>query len=284
MSERSVILVGGPDSGKTNYIGRLWTALDSRRGCLVAASQPRDIGYVLDTAEHLFRGHFAPRSEHNDDRRDFEIVVTPSSGGSETKIEIPDISGELWRTAVINSEITEEWMKELRRANGALLFILVNSEQDVRPLDWVTSRKLLAKIGQDEDRNKLPTQVMLCELIRYLELTLADRPDGGRPRLSVIVSAWDRVDDDTCTAGPMVYLAKEYPLVAGRLKDTTRMDVRSFGLSVVGGDLKDDEAYRNAFLDNSFDEHGWVVAYGEKKGLWYKDPDITLPVAWVVGD
>ena len=284
MSGRSVILIGGPDSGKTNYIGRLWPALDARRGCLVAASQPPDIGYVLDTAEHLFQGHFAPRSEHNDDRRDFEIVVTPFNGGSQTKIVIPDISGELWRTAVVNSEITEEWMDELRGAHGALLFILVNSDQDVRPLDWVTSRNLLAKIGQDADRNKLPTQVMLCELIRYLELTLSDRPDGGRPRLSVIVSGWDRVDDATCKAGPMVYLAKEYPLVAGRLSDITHMDVRSFGLSVVGGDLKHDNAYRNAFLDKAFDEQGWVVAYGEETSHWYKDPDITLPVAWVVGD
>ena len=284
MNGRSVILIGGPDSGKTNYVGRLWPALDARRGALVAVSQPKDIAYVLDTADHLFQGRFAPRSEHNDDRRDFRICVTSSSGDSETEIVIPDISGELWRTAVINSEISDEWMQELRGANGALLFVLVNSDQDVRPLDWVSSRRLLAHVGRDDDRNKLPTQVMLCELIRYLELTLSDRPDGERPRLSVIVAAWDRVDDATCRSGPMDYLANEYPLVAGRLKDTTRMDVRSFGLSVVGGDLEVDEAYRDAFLDKAFDEHGWVVAYREETGLWYKDPDITMPVAWVVGD
>src|SRR5207244_3356865 len=131
-------------------------------------------------------------SEHADDRRDFEVVVAPKSGGSEASIVIPDISGELWRTAVIDSEISEDWMNELRRADGALLFVRVGSDQDVRPLDWVTSRRLLARIGQDdEDRKKLPTQVMLCELIRYLEFTMANRGDGGKPRLSVVVSAWD---------------------------------------------------------------------------------------------
>ena len=215
MSERSVILIGGPDSGKTNYIGRLWPALDAQQGSLVAAVQPTDIGYVLDTAEHLLEGRFAPRTHQNEDRRDFEIVVSPASGGWNTKIVIPDISGELWRDAVKNSEISEEWMEELKGAHGALLFVRVNSDQNIQPLDWVTSRNLLGKVGHDDDREKIPTQVMLCELIRYLELTLSVRPDGTLPRLSVIVSAWDLVDDETSKAGPNTYLEREYPLVGG---------------------------------------------------------------------
>jgi hypothetical protein len=28
----SIILAGGPDSGKTNYVGRVWPALDSGTG------------------------------------------------------------------------------------------------------------------------------------------------------------------------------------------------------------------------------------------------------------
>jgi Double-GTPase 1 len=280
---RSVILLGGPDSGKTNYVGRLWPALDAKTGSLVAAAQPHEIGFVLDTAEHLFQGHFAPRTEHAEDRRDFEVVVAPASGGDETSIVIPDISGELWRNAVIDSEISGEWMAELNRAKGALLFVRVGSDQDVRPLDWVTSRKLLAKIGQDEDRNKLPTQVMLCELIRYLELTMTGESDGSRPKLSVVVSAWDRVDQDTFERGPNAYLAAEYPLLAGRLRDVSKLEVRTFGLSVVGGDLKDDVEFREGFLERGLDQHGWVAVGDPLTGLWHKETDITLPVAWVVG-
>lgn len=283
MSERSVILLGGPDSGKTNYVGRLWPALDSGQGALVAAMQPDDISFVLDTAEHLFQGHFAPRSEHTEDRRDFEVVVAPAIGHRKTKIVIPDISGELWRNAVLESEISEDWMEELQRADGALLFVRIGSDQHVRPLDWVTSRKLLARIGQDEDRNKLPTQVMLCELIRFLELTLANRPDGGRPRLSVIVSAWDLVDTGIFEKGPESYLEQEYPLLAGRIRDSERLEVRTFGLSVVGGDLKVDTAYRDEFLEKGLDGNGWVAIRDHETGLWRKDSDVTLPVAWVVG-
>ncbi|MBB3139103.1 hypothetical protein FHS26_006884 [Rhizobium pisi] len=283
MTNRSVILLGGPDSGKSNYIGRLWPALDAKTGMVVATQQPADIGYVLDTADHLFQGRFAPRTEHNEERRDFEVPVALADGSHATSIVIPDISGELWQTAVRESEIAQDWLDELDRAHGALLFMRVGSDQDVRPLDWVTSRKLLAKIGQDEDREKLPTQVMVCEFIRYLELTMGNRGEEAKPRLSVIVAAWDRVDQKTFSDGPRVYLEKEYPLIAGRLRDTAKLEISFFGLSVVGGDLNDDPEFREQYLEKGLDEHGWVAVSDAETGHWVKDKDLTRPIAWAIG-
>lgn len=277
---RSIILLGGPDSGKTNYIGPLWRVLDGKTGGLHAAKQPDDINFVLEVTDHIFAGGFAPRTEHSDARRDFEVVVAATENGPQARIIVPDISGELWRNAVIDSEIDPDWMSELKKADGALLFVRVGSDQDVRPLDWVTSRRMLEILG-DEDDQGLPTQVMLCELIRFLESSLADREDGERPRLSVVISAWDLVDAGLFHRGPLAYLEREYPLVAGRLTDLEDLDVRIFGLSSLGGDLKNDLAYRQAFLEAGPDGHGWV-AVDDGDG-WKKDPDITLPIAWAVG-
>ena len=278
---RSVVLLGGPDSGKTNYIGGVWPALDSGKGRLHAARQPQDIRFVLEVTDHLTSGNFAPRSEYADKRRDFEVVVAQERGGDETSIIIPDISGELWRTAVLDCEISSDWMEELRRSDGALLFVRVGSDQDVRPLDWVTSQRLLAKLGAEGDPG-LPTQVMLCELIRFLEVSLTNRLDGGRPRLSLVVSAWDLVDPGTFASGPKAYLEHEYPLLAGRLRDLDRLDVRVFGLSVVGGDLSTDAECRDAVQESGLDGCGWV-AVEDAAGPWTRDTDLTLPIAWVVG-
>ncbi len=282
MSQRSVVLLGGPDSGKTNYVGRLWPALDGKTGALVSVGQPDDIRFVLETAEHLFQGHFAPRTEFADGRRDFEIAVATPSGDAQADILIPDIRGELWHNAVLNSEISSEWMEELKGSDGALLFVRVNSDLNVRPLDWVASRKLLQRTGNAEDQKKLPTQVMLCELTRFLELTLKARPDGSTPRVSVVVAAWDAVDSGIFAAGPEAYLNREYPMFAGRLADTQLLDVRVFGLSVVGGDLTADPDYRAKFLEAGLDGRGWI-AVPDAGGTWSKNPDLTLPVAWVVG-
>lgn len=277
---RSIVLLGGPDSGKTNYIGPLWRALDNGTGALHAAEQPEDISFVLDISDHIFSGSFAPRSEHSDARRDFEVVVAATKGGPQARIVVPDISGELWRNAVIESEIDPDWMSELKRADGALLFVRVASDQDVRPLDWVTSRRMLEKLG-NEDNQGLSTQVMLCELIRILEALLAPREDGTRPRLSVVVTAWDLVDPEKFKQGPRAYLEREYPFVAGKLTDLDSLDVQIFGLSSVGGDLKYDTAYRKEFLESGPDGKGWVAI--NNQGEWTKNADITLPISWAVG-
>jgi len=277
---RSIILLGGPDSGKTNFIGRLWKALDQGEGILHAAEQPKDLNFVLDVTEHLFQGVFAPRTELSNARRDFEVIVAATKGGPQSKIVVPDISGELWRKAVIDSEIEPEWMNELQRADAALLFVRVGSDQDIRPLDWVTSRRMLEKLGNEDDPG-LPTQVMVCELIRFLEGSLASRQDGGVPRLSVVITAWDCVDEGTFEKGPLAYLEREYPLIAGRLADLEKLDVQIFGLSIVGGDLKHDAEYRQAFLESGMDGQGWVAVQDENG--WRKNPDVTLPIAWALG-
>ena len=278
---RSIVLLGGPDSGKTNFVGRVWQSLDTGGGSLHAAKQPEDIRFVLDVADHLYSGNFAPRSEHADERRDFEVVVAAEKGGEQTRILLPDRSGELWLNAAEHGEVAIGLMEEMKSASGAMLFIRVNSEADVRPLNWVTSRHLLAKLGNVEDQG-LPTQVMLCELLRFLESSLSERSDGQPPRVSIVVSAWDLVDQEKFDLGPKAWIEREYPLLAGRLIDIEAMELRVFGMSIVGGDLKADEVCRADVQENGLDGRGWVaVANGE--GVWQKHPDLTLPIAWAVG-
>lgn len=277
---RSIVLLGGPDSGKTNYIGPLWRALDQGKGALHATEQPEDITFVLEVTEHIFQGSFAPRTELSDMRRDFEVTVAANHGGPTSRVIVPDISGELWRNAVIDNEISPDWMEELKQADAALLFVRVDSDQDVRPLDWVTARNMLERIS-NEDHQGLPTQVMLCELIHFLEDSLTQRGDGGLPRLSVVVAAWDLVDPELFEQGPIAYLEREYPLVAGRIADLTALDVRVFGLSSLGGDLKNAPEYQQKFLDDGPDDLGWITMYDGEK--WQKILDLTIPIEWAVG-
>jgi hypothetical protein len=277
----SVVVLGGPDSGKSNYIARLWTALREKKGELVEAVQPTDIDFVLEAADHLFQGQFIQRSEQTEDRRDFEVTVGSRSNGKQAKIVVPDISGELWWRAVVDLDVTPDLMDDMRKASGALLFLREGSDQNVQPLDWITAKKYLSKVKVADDKG-MPTQVMLCELIRFLELTLAQRPDGGKPRLAVVVSAWDLVGIDVLEKGPISYLEEEYPMLAGRLDDLSTLDVQVFGLSVVGGNL-DEASFKKTFLETGIDGHGWVAIHEADTGTWTKDPDVTKPVAWAIG-
>lgn len=328
MTRRSIVLLGGPDSGKTNYIGRLWPSFKKRKGILRAERLPDDIAYVDGAVEHLMQGSFAPRSDRNLEvgRADFSISVRGANGqGSLTELMVPDISGELWTRTVATFEISQEWLDVLEEAEGAVVFVRAHSDQNIQPLDWVTARNILRLDAEDAQPDAqataeggndfkmgahveavpteveqsltdeksdavvelptepdLPTQVLLCELLRYLDLFLSDRVHGGRPHVAIVVAAWDLLDPEASAGGPMAYLRREFPLFAGRLADTGRLDVRLFGLSAVGGDLEDDEEFRNRFLERDISEQGWVVF--EEGGDLKTDDDVMLPIAWAMGD
>lgn len=313
MASRSVVLIGGPDSGKTNYLGRLWPSFQKRKGELRAERVPDDIRYVEGATEHLMKGKFAPRSDRNLEvgRADFSIEVRALQGAGELRtVMVPDISGELWTRAVASSEISAEWLSILKAAEGAVLFVRHDSDQNVQPLDWVNARAVLnmfTKEAAPEANNSgvvqpissspeetdslpsaeqsaaaIPTQVLLCELLRYLEILLADRADGMAPKVSVVIAAWDLVDASTRSAGPLKYLERQFPLFAGRLSCKSRLDIKVFGLSIVGGDLDGDEIFKKQFFHKHVSDQGYVVVH--TSGCVELIEDVTLPIAWAVGD
>jgi hypothetical protein len=356
MSTGSIILVGGPASGKTNYIARLWLSFKARKGQLRAPKLPTNIEYVNDAVQHLLDRKFAPRTERNMDesgRRDFIVKVQGNEGtGPEREINVPDITGELWRRAIDSYELPQEWMDALKASSSAILFVRAHSKLNLQPMDWVTARDHLNEhsdedddeeeddeYGEDEDEDGnpisisvaapvdmtdavtqtadqqieslddtmdafrpkphtqegetdevvikkagLPAQVGFCELFRYLTLTLAERPDGARPRLAVIVTAWDMLDPEAKAAGPMRYLDEQFPMFAGRLKTPGRLDVEVFGMSIVGGNLRGDVSrpFRESLKKRDLSEVGYTAIVRDR--VVVEDPDVTLPLAWALGN
>jgi hypothetical protein len=287
MTDHSIILIGGPDSGKTNYLGRLWEALRSREGILQAPGVPTEVKYVEDALAHLLQGNFAPRSDNTlEEGQSFAVpvVISANPGSDRFQIVVPDVVGELWKRAVETGELPTQWMNDLASASGALLFVRIGSNQNKEPLDWVTAAKLLRMEGaepetDDSQKREIPTQVSLCELLRFMEYGLGTANGKIRPRVAVLVTAWDRLDAERRAAGPTAYLAAEYPLLAGRLKDISKFDVRVFGVSVVGGDFLD-ESFKQEFFKKNLKSSGYVVE--EIEGRVNTEQDLTLPVAWVV--
>lgn len=305
MKSKSIILIGGPDSGKTNYLARLWPSFQRKRDALRADKTPNDIRYVDSALEHLMKGEFAPRSDRNLEvgRADFSIDVRADFGSGELrKLMIPDISGELWTKAVATSEISAEWLDLLQESEGAVLFVRHASDQIIQPLDWVTARSALNLLLEDEPDEEavsnddlenqtdssidnqeqvIPTQVLLCELLRYLSTFLANKTDGSAPKVSIVIAAWDRVDPELRVEGPRKYLERQFPLFAGRLACEDRLDIKIFGTSIVGGDLNDDADFKATYFDRHITDHGYVVV--QEPDQIQTVNDITLPIAWAIG-
>ena len=285
MSARSVVLIGGPDTGKTNFIGRLWIALRTGGGALNASGTPDEIEYVEDVVESLYQGRFAPRTDKNLEADKVSVTIPlgldESHDEALAELVIPDISGEVWKNAVETNELAPERMAQLEGAVGALLFVRVMSRLNVNPLDWVTAAELMAHQRDDAQSAEMPTQVMLCEFLRFLELKVSDRSTDRKPRLAVIVTAWDLLDDDRSAAGPEAYLQREYPLFVGRLADLDRFDITIFAMSILGGDPQADEGFRAELLNSGLKSSGFVRFAHE--GTVEEVSDVTRPIAWAIG-
>ena len=277
----SIVMIGAPDSGKTNYLGRLWRALTGENASLWATQQPDDVRYVLDALTHLLRGGFAPRTDTNIDvdGRHCSIQVAWEREGVTTHAEllVPDVSGELWAEAVQTNELPETWLTSVRQSIGALLFVRVDSPLHIPSLDWVAAREHL-QVGGEVTESQIPTDVQLCEFLRFLELFLGKDADVRKTRVAVLVAAWDILDEGRSQQGPKAYLRREFPLFAYRLADVSTVEVEVFGVSVVGGDFRDEE-FKAQFLAGQVNDFGYVVT---ELGVMPHLEDVTTPVRWVL--
>lgn len=279
MTEKSIILVGGPDTGKSNYLARLWLAIQSKKYDLISTATPLDIRYVESIAEHLLHGKFVPRTEPEEKNREFHVSVKTKDDAISADIIVPDILGEIWKRAVSTLEIPEKWLTALRQSTTAVLFIRAHSENNVEPLNWVTSQKFL-KMGLGKvDDYSIPTQIVLMELLRFIDDSIS-RESKEKPKVAVIITAWDLLNKEEAEAGPVNYLDKEFPMFAGRISDITSLDIKIFGSSIVGGDLN-----VNAFIDEFFDQNinntGYIVEQGTDGNI-SKSGDITKPINWLL--
>ncbi|MCY4312173.1 MAG: hypothetical protein OXD44_00460 [Gammaproteobacteria bacterium] len=285
MTTSNIVLLGGPDTGKTNFIARLWAAIRNDESTLRLSEIPNEIKYVEEQINHLNQGHFAPRTDKNVVTEQCSITIPLASpkavqGKSRLELVIPDVSGEIWKSAVETREIDRERMRQLEEATGAIVFVRVLSDQNVSPPDWVNLANLM-HLQEGADLGQIPTQVMLCEFVRFLELRLSVARQIYRPRVAVVVTAWDLLDAKLRETNPRNYLEQEYPLFAGRLADVShRFEVEIFSMSILGGDLKSDEEFRDKLLDDGLRNKGYVRF---KRGEEIQEsPDLGIPIAWAI--
>ena len=278
----STILIGQPDSGKSNFLGRAWKDMQSPTSAL-SFIDADNITYLEELLEHLLKGAFAPRSDKNieQSRHDITLQVKQTHSGGVNDIVVPDVTGELWKESVANSDLPQNWMTSLENATGAMVFLRVGSEENHQPLDWVTSRRLLAQIGNSENSAVIPTQVVYAELLRFLQTRLGRNVPGARRKVAIAITAWDQLDPEYRARSPIAFLRKEFPLLAGKIENITGLDVGLFGISVVGGDLQNDKAFLSEYQSGDISDFGYTMIVGPD-GTVSKKRDLTIPLAWLM--
>ncbi len=295
---RNVLLLGGPDAGKTNFIFRLWLSVHKSNGLLKADGVPSELTYLEGGARTLVGGHFAPKTPVEEYNK-CTIPVRCATEDSEYRgtLVVPDRSGETWKKIYHRREWTTEWDEMIDECCSCLLFVRIDSNQVVTPIDWVTCEKRLGvmlneagvggtSLSEDAealDNGDTPTEVMIVDWLQFLRKAYTDKMGGAyRPRVGIVVSAWDLLSDDQRESPPGSYIEHNFPLLHQFTNaNRTHFDFQIFGLSIVGGDFDRSEGFRSDFLNGDPGASGYVVVSinGDVRFVF----DITLPVAWAMG-
>lgn len=286
-TNQSVVLVGGPDAGKTNYLGRLWMALDAETGAIAKNGLPPQVEYLRTIASSLHSGEFSQRTAPGV----FESTSIPvkwDKGGSSGQLIVPDCAGEQWEKIHREREWDSKWEQAVASMAGCILFFRGTSTHNVEPLNWSNNAEVMKLLEQTADTNagppKLPTQVLLVDWLQCLSAAYRDIQGNEQPlRVSVVLSAWDLAPKEARDADPDVYLSAHLPLLHDFLSGNPMLfRPKTFGVSITGGVLTDeDNSFMKKYLNEDPNKTGYVVLAIGNKVL--KSSDLTLPVAWAFG-
>jgi hypothetical protein len=288
---RSVLLIGVPDAGKSNFLFRLWLALDSGLGILSKAGLPSDLDYLKTGADHLLKGEFAPHTPR-DVHDATEIPVKSSLNGREVlgTLMVPDLPGEQILSVFRARQWSGDWENRISAGCGCLLLVRVDSKELIAPLDWLNcpiqlgGTPLAVSPQKDTaDQAKPPTQVVLVDWLQFLRKAFTDRVDGTyKLRVGIVVAAWDLAPQDQKVSGPGEWVRSNLPLLAQYIEaNDDQFEFAYFGVSVTSGDLDADPGFKASYLKGNPRSAGEVVH--TLAGVIEASSDMTLPVAWALG-
>ena len=276
MPRADMLVIGGPQTGKTHYGGQLYGRLRDRPGRLALADKPGDTTPFEEVLRALGDGRSAGHTP-TATWVDLDLNVK-TEGGEAANLFWPDYGGEQVQSLVDQREVPARWRSRLAEARAWMLFIRPNALQRFedalhRPAKAEVHPRGESRRAWDENARVVETlQVLLHVSGRTLLRPL------GTPRLAVMLSCWDELDL-TPTRTPEEVLAERLPMVSAFIESNWAPGAATvWGLSSLGRALSPKDVDED-FLFQGTSQLGWVI----RPGTIAADEDLTAPVAWLLG-
>jgi hypothetical protein len=278
MDQPKVVLLGGPNSGKTHYAGQLYGRLRRRPGRLRLAEggTPVDLSPLEDVLASLEEGRAA---EHTSASTWAEITLAiVDNNGIRFQLNWPDYGGEQLRTAFNERAISEMWRTRLADARGWMIMIRLKTEVTYpgaieRMVERSQGSEHESSRATNWDANAYWTELTQI-LLHVGRHSIVEQKN--LPRLAIMLSCYDELG--TGEMLPATILARDLPLFSTFVHSVwPPHSVSVWGLSSLGRELQK-TSHDDVFIDNGPETQGWVVSPSGGP----PNPDLTLPLHWLV--
>jgi len=196
--ENNILIIGGPNAGKTHFGGQLYGRLNSRQFSFKISphNRPTDLTIFQDVLNKLAEGKRAGHTEASANRS-VELKIHDEND-NEVTFAFPDYAGEQVKSLVENRRISSIWKDYIDKSSSWLLFIRLD---EIQPLEDIINRGIpnpseLQKRKAETPPMRISDATFFVELIQLLlhakRISILNKI--FKPNLTVVLSCWDELN------------------------------------------------------------------------------------------
>lgn len=275
INKHSILIIGGPNSGKTHFGAQLYGRLNSRQFefKIDPKNRPADLSIFEDALNKLYDGKRASHTEAGANRN-IALKIT-NEKNCEVIFAFPDYAGEQITSIVESRKVNDLWQDYIDKSSSWILFIRL---KELSPLEDIIDKGIPSP-DEIQNRNSQPPPVKISEAAFFIELLqtliyikgLSTFNKIDSPKLTVLLSCWDELNLPEKTV-PSSQLQEKLPMLFDFLKNNWKQDSLSvLGLSSTEKSLTDEPD--DEYIDRTPIKFGYIIS---KTGERQKDLTLSI--------
>lgn len=274
----NILIIGGPNSGKTHFGGQLYLRLRSDECRYKITSPPEDLTVFQEVVDCLYNGRSA---EHTDSNLHKNLLLEIcDESNDKISLSFPDYAGEQVREIVNNRLVNELWKSQILASNSWMLFIRLD---EVKKIEDIVNRPLPEELNTEKRENsalEISANAFFVELLQMLLFIkqVSNKQAITTPKLMVVLSCWDtlKLDDGTI---PAMVLKEQLPLFYEFTNNIwNEKNLNIVGLSSTGKTLSNKKS-DDDYINNSPEDFGYFILPDGKK-----EKDLTILIDKTIGE
>lgn len=272
----TILIIGGPNAGKTHFGGQLYGRLNARTEHYRITSTPENLTIFQEVLDNLNEGKSSGHT-HVNAHNTLELEIEDNLGVKST-FSFPDYGGEQIKAIVNDRRINKAWKEQIDKSSSWMLFIRLD---EIIPVEDVVDRGLpdhevLKNRNQKSEPMTLSDSAFYTELLQVLLYAkkIGIKQKIAIPKLTVVLSCWDLLTNEEQQELPKDILSKKLPGLFNFFTGTWQESVCSIiGLSSIEKSLSNKKADRD-FVKKGPESFGYVITQtGEK------ETDLTFTIS-----
>jgi hypothetical protein len=283
---KKILLVGLPSTGKTTFIAALWYYVshwDSNRTLTLNSLEKGEEEYLNSIRDKWARYEIVPRTSVAKLQGETVIMNLRNTLTQQTVIlDIPDLSGETFKRHFEFREWSIEFDKMLNGICGVIIFVDPTDGNNV-PKSIIQADEIsnllgeAAKISSNEKYEEwkldfIPNQI---QIVDFLQFILYHKPQIIPAKVSILISAWDKVQGTFGDVSPNSWMEKNFPLLYQFMVCNSQVfNTRYLGVSAQGVDYSDEKRVDEMASKDPLER---IIIKEESE----VSNDITRPIVWL---